>query len=114
VDVRQADAGDPASYPEAADLVLMAGVFGNISDTDVRRTVAALPQLCRPGATVIWTRSRRAPDLTGSIRGWFAAAGFAEQAFDAPDGVLFSVGVHRLLRTPASPAPTGRLFDFTD
>lgn len=114
VDVRQADAGDLASYPDAADLVLMAGVFGNISDGDVRRTVAALPHLCRPGGTVIWTRSRRAPDGTGSIRTWLAAAGFAEQAFDAPDGVLFSVGVHRLVRTPQSLPPTGRLFEFVD
>ena len=66
VDVRCADAGDLASYVDVipADLVLMAGVFGNIGD--VRRTVATLPHLCRPGGTVIWTRSRREPDLTGS------------------------------------------------
>lgn len=70
VDVRRADAGDLASYRDAApaDLVLMAGVFGNISDDDVRRTVGALAHLCRPAATVVWTRSRRDPDLTGSIR----------------------------------------------
>jgi putative methyltransferase len=114
VDVRRADAGDLASYRGAtpADLVLMAGVFGNIGDDDVRRTVAALPHLCRPAATVIWTRSRRDPDLTGPIRSWFADAGFAEHAFDAPEGTLFSVGVHRLTRTPSTPPPTGRLFSF--
>jgi hypothetical protein len=114
VDVRQADAGDLGSYGDAtpADLVLMAGVFGNISDADVRRTVSALPHLCRPAATVIWTRSRRAPDLTGAIRGWFADAGFAEQAFDAPGGTVVSVGVHRLVRAPQPPPPTGRLFAF--
>jgi hypothetical protein len=114
VDVRRTDAGDLASYRDAtpADLVLMVGVFGNISDDDVRRTVAALPHLCRPAATVIWTRSRRDPDLTGSIRSWFADAGFAERAFDAPADVLFSVGVHRLTRTPRTPPPTGRLFRF--
>jgi Putative methyltransferase len=112
VDVRRADAGDLGSYPEPADLLLMVGVFGNIDDTDVRRTVAALPHLCQPAATVIWTRSRRHPDLTGSIRGWFAAAGFAEDAFDAPDDALFSVGVHHLTRAPTAPPPTGRLFTF--
>lgn len=114
VDVRCADAGDLASYRDLApaDLVLMAGVFGNISDGDVRRTIATLPRLCRPAATVIWTRSRRDPDLTGSIRAWFADAGFAEHAFDAPADALFSVGVHGLTRLPWTPPPTGRLFTF--
>ncbi len=74
--------------------------------------MAALPHLCRPGATAIWTRSRRAPDLTGSIRTWFTDAGFAEHAFDAPDDVLFSVGVHRLTRTSPPLVPEGRLVDF--
>lgn len=114
VDVRRADAGDLASYLGAtpADLVLMAGVFGNISDDDVRRTVAVLPHLCRPEATVIWTRSRREPDLTGPIRTWFTDAGFAEHAFDAPADALFSVGAHRLTRTPRTAPPTGHLFTF--
>ncbi|GAB4060837.1 class I SAM-dependent methyltransferase [Catellatospora paridis] len=115
VAARCADAGLPESYAGAvpADLVLFAGVFGNIGEADVRRTVAALPRLCAPGATVIWTRTRRVPDLTPSIRAWFAEAGFAEQAFHAPDGVLFSVGVHRLTAAPQPLGPSGRLFQFT-
>jgi len=50
VKVVQADAGDLCSYVGSvpADLVLMAGVFGNISDGDVHRTIEALPQLCAP------------------------------------------------------------------
>ncbi len=36
-----------------APLVLMAGVFGNITDDDVHRTIQALPPLCAPQATVI-------------------------------------------------------------
>lgn len=109
-----ADAGLTASYADAvpADLVLFAGVFGNIGDTDVRHTIAALPQLCAPGATVIWTRTRRAPDLTPSIRTWFAEVGFVETAFHAPDDVLFSVGVHRLTAPPRPLGPPGRLFRF--
>jgi hypothetical protein len=97
VDVRTADAGDPTSYAGAgpADLVLLAGVFGNIPDTDVRATIERLPALCAAGATVIWTRHRNPPDLTPSIRGWFVGAGFEEVAFEAPGDVMFSVGVHR-------------------
>lgn len=97
-----------------ADLVLACGVFGNISDDDVRTTVEALPGLCSPGGTVIWTRSRRAPDLTPQIRGWFAGAGFEEVAFHAPAGVLFSVGVHRLVGAPHQLDPGRRLFRFLD
>lgn len=64
VEVECADAADPASYAGAvpADLVLLVGVLGNISDADVERTIAVLPQLCAAGATVIWTRTRRPPD----------------------------------------------------
>ena len=114
VAVRQVDAGEPGSYVGAvpADLVLMAGVFGNISDTDVRGTIAALPQLCAPDATVIWTRSRREPDLTPRIRRWLDAAAFAELAFHAPPDVMFSVGVHRFTGTPQPLAARGSLFRF--
>jgi Putative methyltransferase len=114
LDIRCADAGELASYGGAvpADLILMAGVFGNISDADIRHTVRTLPALCRPEATVIWTRTRRPPDRTGAIRDRFAAAGFAEDDFVAPDDVEFSVGVHRLVVPPAAPA-VGRLFRFT-
>lgn len=109
-----ADAGLPETYLGAvpADLVLLAGVFGNISDADVRRTVATLPQLCAPGATVIWTRTRREPDLTPQLRQWFELAGFVEEAFDTPGDVLFSVGVNRLVSTPQPLRALDRLFRF--
>jgi SAM-dependent methyltransferase len=114
IDVREADAGDLASYRDAvpADLILLAGVFGNISEPDIRTTIRALPALCRPAATVIWTRTRRPPDRTGAVRTWLGAAGFTEDAFHAPEDVLFSVGVHRLIRTPPAATTTGRLFTF--
>jgi hypothetical protein len=114
VTVVQGDAGDPAVYHGAvpADLVLMAGVLGNISDDDVRTTVAMLPQLCAADATVIWTRTRREPDLTASVRDWLADEGFVERAFTAPDGVLFTVGVHRFTRRPRKLTRTSRFFRF--
>jgi hypothetical protein len=95
MDIVQGDAADPRLYQGAvpADLVLLCGVLGNISDDDASLTIASLPQLCRTGGTVIWTRSRRAPDLTPRVRRWFARAGFDEVAFVAPAGELFSVGV---------------------
>ncbi|WP_433648981.1 SAM-dependent methyltransferase [Micromonospora zamorensis] len=112
--IRQADAGQLSAYAGIvpADLVLMAGVFGNISDADVERTVAALPRLCAEGATVIWTRTRRDPDLTPSVREWLRDAGFVEQAFHAPDDVQFSVGVHRFEGSPQPLDPAGTIFTF--
>ena len=109
IEVRQADAAQSDVYAHAvpADLVLLCGIFGNISDADVRSTVEAAPQLCAPGAEVVWTRHRHDPDLTPSIRGWFADAGFEEVAFVAPEGAHWAVGVHRLVAEPR-PLELGR------
>jgi hypothetical protein len=92
--------------------VLVCGVFGNVTDTDVHRTITLLPRLCALGATVIWTRHRKAPDLTPRIRAWFAAAGFEELAFVAPDDRFFSVGAQRLVVQPPALGPTADLFTF--
>src|SRR4051812_16294372 len=102
VDVRQADAAHSDVYGDAvpADLVLLCGIFGNVSDADVRATVEASPQLCAPGAEVIWTRHRNDPDLTPSIRGWFAGAGFEEVTFVAPERTS-----GRWASTVSSPSP---------
>lgn len=114
VSVRCADAGLSDSYIGAvpADLVLLCGIFGNISDADTERVIRATPQLCAAGATVIWTRTRRAPDLTPRLREWFADAGFEEQSFTAPAAHLFTVGVHVYRGTPEPLAPGVRLFSF--
>ena len=108
------DAGLSDSYLDAApaDLVLMCGVFGNITDADVRRLIEFLPRLCRAGATLIWTRSRRAPDLTPAIRDWLAAARFTELSFTAPPGVLGSVGTNRFDGEPQPLLAGQRLFRF--
>ena len=70
VDVLCGDASDTTSYAGAvpAELVLACGVFGNISDDDIVRTIETIRSLCAPGATVIWTRHRREPDLTPEVR----------------------------------------------
>ncbi len=117
VEVREADAGRVDSFPDAlpADVLLLCGIFGNVSAGDMQRTVAASPALCAPGATVLWTRHRRAPDLTPQVRAWFAASGFDEVAFDAPDThALTGVGVNRLAAAPRAELPRGPLFTFRE
>jgi hypothetical protein len=108
------DAASIDSYAAAipAELVLVCGVFGNISDGDVRRTIDALPQLCASDATVIWTRHRYHPDRTPTLKRWFAAAGFAERAFDSPGANQWSVGMHTFRGEPQPLAPGERLFSF--
>jgi hypothetical protein len=118
VEVREADAGITAGYADAlpADVLLLCGIFGNVSDADIGRTVGAAPALCAPGGTVIWTRHRRPPDLTPQMREWFAAAGFTEVAFDAPEtgSTLIGVGVHRNSGAgQAHGTVPARLFSFT-
>ena len=75
---------------------MLCGIFGNVSDRDIERTIRAAPALCRPGATVIWTRHRRPPDLTAQVRAWFTESGFEDVAFDALEpSVMIGVGVSR-------------------
>lgn len=114
VTVLTADAGDTATFAShlPVDLLLLCGIFGNISAVDIRTTVLAVPAMLRTGGTVIWTRGCFDPDLRPSIRRWFIEAGIEETAWDAePEG--FGVGAGRLTRDPsARPSIPGRLFTF--
>ena len=112
--VREGDAACSDRYLHAApaDLVLLCGIFGNISDADVRTTIEAAPELCAAGAEVVWTRHRRHPDLTPSIRRWFDEVGFEEVDFTAPQSDHWSVGVHRLVAAPRPLEPGRRWFTF--
>jgi hypothetical protein len=115
VEVRQIDASQPAGYADAlpADVLLLCGIFGNVSVADTQRTIAAAPALCAPGATVIWTRHRREPDLTPQIRAWFTGAGFEELAFGSPESSpQTGVGAAVLRHAGGAVLPEGPLFRF--
>ncbi len=115
VEVREADASMAASFAGAlpADVLLLCGIFGNLSDEDIKRTVEASPAMCKLGATVIWTRHRRPPDLTPQIRAWFAESGFDEIAFEAVGAsALLAVGASRLGRPATAGLPSRPLFAF--
>jgi hypothetical protein len=96
-----------------AEIVLACGIFGNVPDEDVRRTVKHLSSFCAPGATVIWTRGRQQHrDFALTIKGWFEECGFAEIAYEAPDDYGYRVGVHRLTAEPQDFVRGVRLFSF--
>ena len=121
IEVRTADAGTTSSYADAApvDVLLECGIFGNITDDDIARTVAATPSLLRSGGHVIWTRGNNVPhdptshvgDPAEMVRGLFSGAGFEEVVFISdPSG--FRVGVSRWPGPTGSPRPDARLFAF--
>ena len=114
LDVLEADAGLTTSLEGAvpADLVLVCGIFGNVSDEDIRTTVLALPAICAKGAAVIWTRHRREPDLTPTIQAWFAEAGFEHDAFLPVADSTGAVGVERFAGVPRALESGVRLFEF--
>lgn len=104
VSVIRADGAHSDVYADLvpADLVLLSGIMGNISPGDIACLVAAAPQLCAPGATLIWTRGAMDPDLGPQIRGWFTDAGFTELACHGRvEGSLMRVGVVRYDGPPA-------------
>ncbi len=115
VEVVCADAAATDSYDGAvpADIVLACGVFGNISEEDIVRTIEHLPSLCSANATVIWTRGAWPErDVALEIRRWFDERGFQEMAFVAPADARFRVGVHRLTAEPRPLARGVSLFRF--
>jgi len=98
VEVVTGDASVSDAYVGAtpARVVLACGIFGNVSDEDIRRTIGLLPMLCDSGAIVIWTRHRRPPDLTPQVRRWWLDAGYEEIAWDEPpDQPYIGVGAVR-------------------
>ncbi|MFC0508525.1 class I SAM-dependent methyltransferase [Micromonospora costi] len=107
------DAARTDTYADLApaDLVLVCGVFGNVSDADIHMTVRHCAALCATGGTVVWTRHRRAPDLVPTICRWFEEEGFTAVAVTAPADRV-GVGVHRFLG-PSRPLAAGvRMFEF--
>jgi hypothetical protein len=110
----QGDAGVSLTYARAvpADLVLLCGIFGNVTDADLQNTVRQAPTLCAANATVVWTRGRFEPDLTPTIRRWFEEAGFEELSFVTIPGSTKSVGAARLAIPPPAFEPEARLFTF--
>jgi Putative methyltransferase len=117
VRIQQGDAAQSRWYADdvPADLLLVCGVFGNISAADISRTIQALPGWCTRGAHLIWTRHRRPPDATPGIRAECVAAGFTELAFVAPEDTVMTVGHYRLDTDPSDAPPFDpdqTLFDF--
>jgi hypothetical protein len=114
VEVVVGDAALTDHYLELApaDLVLVCGVYGNISNADVEATVAACTALCATGGTVVWTRGRKPElELVPRICGWYEERGF-ERVWLADPEIQLCVGAHRYTGVPEPLRGGRRLFDF--
>ena len=94
------------------DLLLLCGIFGNVSDEDIHATLTAIPAMCRTKATVIWTRGRRAPDITPTMRTWLDTVGCERIGFDSPSPSGYAVGCDRFAGEPRPDDLPQRLFRF--
>lgn len=115
VEVRTEDAGTTDSYKDAvpADLVILVGIFGNISDEDIERLITTTPQFCGQRATVIWTRGRDPEDRNDFVRATFRSAGFTEIDYVTNDiGSLPAIGVAQYEGEPELLVEGQRLFTF--
>ncbi len=114
LEVVNGDASTTSAYAGLvpANIVLVCGVFGNVTDEDIEYTIEQLPALCAAGATVIWTRGTFEPDITPMVRAWFEANGFEELAFVAIPDTTAGVGAARLTAPPHAFDPDVRLFTF--
>jgi hypothetical protein len=106
LDIIQADASVTDAYLGSvpADLIVLCGVFGNLSEEGIRRAIAYLPRLSARGATVVWTRHTGAPDLTPTICDWFREHEFRELRFERI-GPVYGVGSHQFHGTPCALEP---------
>ncbi|MGH4006713.1 MAG: class I SAM-dependent methyltransferase [Pseudonocardiaceae bacterium] len=119
VEVRKADAGTIDTYLDvpSAHVLLICGVFGNISIDDVRRTIATLSALLATDGIVIWTRGAENTnrDRSQEIRACFADYGFTEISFTSTEDGVFRIGMHRLAAGSSdvpTPQPGTRMFTF--
>jgi hypothetical protein len=113
VDVVTADAALADQYAGLvpADLVLVCGMFGNMTDDGVERMIGYCTQLCAHGGTVVWTRGRFEPDLVPQVCDWFAERGF-ELVWLSEPAVGFGVGAHRFVGQPVPLERGARMFTF--
>lgn len=94
-----------------AHVVLACGLFGNITDSDIERTVGFLARMCKTGGTVLWTRHRKAPDIVPRLCEWLERSGF-ERDFLTPPDLDFGVGAHRFTAEPQPLEMGQRMFTF--
>jgi hypothetical protein len=97
-----------------AELVIACGLFGNMTNADIERTIGYCTQLCATGGTVMWTRgrwARGAPDLVPQVCAWFEERGFERVWLSSPE-FRQCCGAHRFTRAPFPLEADSSMFSF--
>ena len=114
LEVVEADAGTSDAYAGAvpADLVLACGVFGNISDADIERTVRSSVAV-RPRRLGAVDPPPRVTPLVRAPAGWLQESGLEPIELEVADDETFGVGANRLVVDPPPFEAGEHLFTFT-
>ena len=96
----RADATQFGTYVSMApaDLIVMAGVFGNVRPTELAHLVDGLPCLRRSDAFVVWTRHGTLYDGVATLRNMrerLSQTGFVGVVEDVTSETGFVIGTHR-------------------
>lgn len=79
-----------------ADLVIVCGVFGNLTEAELNRLLENLSFLSKPGAFVIWTRGHsNGIPYSENVRKILRASEFEEVNFQLTGTGDMGVGLHR-------------------
>ena len=116
VEIVTGDAALTSQYTDLAPagLVLACGLFGNMTDDHIERTIDYCTRLCATGGTVVWTRARWAPDLVPQICAWFEERDFERVWLSQHEpGYRQCCGAHRFTGTPAPLEENATMFAFT-
>ena len=118
IEIVTGDAARTSAYADLAPagLVLACGLFGNMTNAHIERTIGYCTQLCATGGTVVWTRGRWArgpaePDLVPQVCAWFEERGFVRRWLSDPSYGQ-CCGAHRFTATPAPLEPNATMFTF--
>ena len=114
VTVINGDASLLSTYEEVprADLILLCGVFGNISSDDICHTIETLPQLSKQGTRVIWTHHLRQPEAVPAIQNLFITNEFSEVDLKATDDQSYAIATYEFRGSPKYLDGNTRLFTF--
>ena len=95
------------------DLVVISGVFGHIDRVDRQRLFDFLQQICREGASVVWTYFNRYEQWTRELREDLTDRQFAEESVQVLEGeYAFVVGRNRFVGPTGQFIPGAKLFTF--
>lgn len=119
VEFSQSDATLSSAYEGMvpADIVIVCGVFGNLSEEQTPRLVQNLPYLCKSEGYVIWTRSRNNPNAacqTAKIQELLRGADFEEVCFAVTPEEKFAVSTSRYLAKTWALPKDQQFFEFSD